>query len=70
MITGTILGVEEYCAKYNMRISTDAELSFGGGHEDVKVGKLADMTATSFHPSKMLDGFGDGGASFSDNVVR
>ncbi len=45
----------------------DAAQSFGGRYKGRQVGSLADMTATSFFPSKPLGGYGDGGAILTDN---
>ncbi|MDD4556808.1 MAG: DegT/DnrJ/EryC1/StrS family aminotransferase [Alphaproteobacteria bacterium] len=50
----------------NMKYLSDAAQSYGAVYEGKKVGHstLADMTATSFYPTKPLGCYGDGGAVF------
>jgi dTDP-4-amino-4,6-dideoxygalactose transaminase len=48
----------------------DAAQSLGGKFGNRNVGALADLTATSFYPSKTLGGYGDGGAMFTDDADR
>jgi dTDP-4-amino-4,6-dideoxygalactose transaminase len=45
----------------------DAAQSFGGSINGNKVGTHADITTTSFFPSKPLGCYGDGGAIFTDD---
>jgi dTDP-4-amino-4,6-dideoxygalactose transaminase len=45
----------------------DAAQAFGATVHNHPVGSLADVTATSFYPSKPLGCFGDGGAVFTDD---
>jgi UDP-2-acetamido-2-deoxy-ribo-hexuluronate aminotransferase len=54
----------------NMLILADAAQSLGGHQNGMPVGNLADMTATSFYPSKTLGGFSDGGALFTNDSER
>jgi dTDP-4-amino-4,6-dideoxygalactose transaminase len=53
-----------------MLVLADAAQSLGGGQHGRKIGALADMTATSFYPSKTLGCYGDGGAMFTDDAAR
>jgi UDP-2-acetamido-2-deoxy-ribo-hexuluronate aminotransferase len=45
----------------------DAAQSFGGSLHNTKVGKITEITATSFFPAKPLGCYGDGGAVFTDD---
>lgn len=53
--------------QHNLLILDDAAQSFGARYKDRKLGAIADITATSFYPSKPLGCYGDGGAVFTDN---
>ncbi len=53
--------------KHHLLILDDAAQSFGARYKDRKLGAIADITATSFYPSKPLGCYGDGGAVFTDN---
>mgnify|MGYP003133392665 CR=1 FL=1 len=46
-------------------IISDAAQSIGGRYDDLAVGSLSAVTATSFFPAKPLGCYGDGGAVFS-----
>jgi len=48
-------------------ILADAAQSFGASLGDRKVGQMAEITTTSFFPSKPLGCYGDGGAVFTDD---
>ena len=48
-------------------VVADAAQSFGAAWRGRKVGSLADVTTTSFYPSKPLGCYGDGGAIFTDD---
>jgi len=54
-------------AGHGMLLIGDAAQSFGARAGNRPVGALADVTATSFYPSKPLGCFGDGGAIFTDD---
>ena len=49
-----------------MKVLADSCQSYGSVYKGKKAGSIADMTATSFYPTKPLGGYGDGGAVFSD----
>lgn len=53
--------------KHDLLILDDAAQSFGARYKDRKLGAVADITATSFYPSKPLGCYGDGGAVFTNN---
>jgi len=48
----------------------DLAQSFGASLHGRKLGSQADVTATSFFPSKPLGAYGDGGALFTENAER
>jgi UDP-2-acetamido-2-deoxy-ribo-hexuluronate aminotransferase len=68
------------CDEHDLYLIGDAAQSFGAsqnnpGHKVQRVGSLADVTATSFYPSKPLGCYGDGGAIFTNdgdlaNILR
>lgn len=47
---------------HGLRIVADGAQAFGGKADGRWVGNLAEITATSFYPTKTLGGYGDGGA--------
>lgn len=53
--------------KHGLLILDDAAQSFGASYKGRKLGAIADITATSFYPSKPLGCYGDGGAVFTNN---
>ncbi len=53
--------------KHGLKVLADAAQSFGASWRGRKVGSLADVTITSFYPSKPLGCYGDGGAVFTDD---
>lgn len=53
--------------KHGLLILDDAAQSFGASYKGKRLGALADITATSFYPSKPLGCYGDGGAVFTNN---
>jgi UDP-2-acetamido-2-deoxy-ribo-hexuluronate aminotransferase len=50
-----------------LKVLADAAQAFGGAQGNRRVGVLADVTATSFYPTKPLGCWGDGGAIFTDD---
>ena len=61
--------IRDFAQKKGLWIIDDAAQSFGAHYQDIPVGKLADVTCTSFFPAKPLGCFGDGGALFTDDEV-
>lgn len=59
--------IGEIAAAHGMTVVADAAQSFGGSLGNRKIGTLAQITATSFYPTKPLGGYGDGGALFTDD---
>ena len=51
----------------NMKVLSDSCQSFGSNYHGKNAGSIADMTATSFYPTKPLGGYGDGGAVFTNS---
>ncbi len=47
---------------HNLRVIADGAQAFGGKDNGRWVGNIAEITATSFYPTKSLGGYGDGGA--------
>ena len=50
-----------------MKVLSDSCQSFGSIYHGKHAGSIADMTATSFYPTKPLGCYGDGGAVFTNN---
>jgi dTDP-4-amino-4,6-dideoxygalactose transaminase len=53
--------------QHGLWVIADAAQSFGASYRGRRVGKLANITTTSFFPSKPLGCYGDGGAIFTDD---
>lgn len=53
-----------------MKVLADSAQSYGSEYHGKRAGNIADMTATSFYPTKPLAGYGDGGAVFTNNVAE
>jgi len=53
--------------RHGLWILDDAAQSFGARYKGRPLGTCADITATSFYPSKPLGCYGDGGAVFTDD---
>ena len=51
----------------NMKVLSDSCQGYGSVYKGKRSGSIADMTATSFYPTKPLGGFGDGGATFTNS---
>lgn len=53
--------------KHNLFFIADCAQSFGATYDEKPVGSLADITATSFFPTKPLGCYGDGGMMFTND---
>lgn len=51
----------------NMKVLSDSAQSYGSVYKGKRAGSIADMTATSFYPTKPLAGYGDGGATLTND---
>jgi dTDP-4-amino-4,6-dideoxygalactose transaminase len=60
-------GINSIAAESGLKVIADAAQSFGASLRGKRVGSLADITATSFYPTKPLAAWGDGGAIFTDD---
>ena len=54
--------IQDVADAHGLRIVADAAQAFGGRQDGQWIGTLAEITATSFYPTKTLGGYGDGGA--------
>ena len=62
--------VRAFAARHGLLVLADAAQSFGATRDGRAVGALADVSATSFYPTKPLGAFGDGGAILTDDHGR
>ena len=53
--------------KHNLKVIDDAAQSLGAEYKGKKVGGLCDITTFSFHPTKNLGAYGDGGMITTNN---
>lgn len=60
--------INEIAAKHHIPVIEDAAQSLGAEHKNKRVGELADITTTSFYPTKNLGAFGDAGAVLTNNA--
>ncbi|QDU86356.1 UDP-2-acetamido-2-deoxy-3-oxo-D-glucuronate aminotransferase [Planctomycetes bacterium Pla163] len=60
-------GVRRVADAHGLWVLGDAAQSFGASQHGRPVGSLAEVSATSFYPSKPLGCYGDGGAVFTDD---
>ncbi len=59
--------IKRIADKYGMKVLSDAAQSYGSEYKGKRAGNIADMTSTSFYPTKPLACYGDGGAVFTNN---
>lgn len=59
--------INDLAKKHNLKVIEDAAQSFGATYKNKKSCSLADISTTSFFPSKPLGCYGDGGACFTNN---
>jgi dTDP-4-amino-4,6-dideoxygalactose transaminase len=59
--------IREIATKHGLLVLDDAAQSFGARYKNQHLGAIADITTTSFYPSKPLGCYGDGGAVFTNN---
>ncbi len=60
--------IMEIARKNNMKVLADSCQGYGSVYKGKRAGSIADMTATSFYPTKPLGGYGDGGATFTNSA--
>lgn len=61
--------ISAVASKYGITHISDAAQSFGARYQGSMVGSLADITTTSFFPTKPLGCYGDGGMIFTQDSV-
>ncbi len=59
--------IRNFALQNRLWLIDDGAQSFGANWHGKPVGKLADVTCTSFFPAKPLGAYGDGGAVFTDS---
>ena len=59
--------INAVAARHRLPVIDDAAQSFGASYKGRRSGVLAEITCTSFFPSKPLGCYGDGGACFTDD---
>jgi dTDP-4-amino-4,6-dideoxygalactose transaminase len=60
--------INALCAKEGVWVLADTAQSYGATYKNGRVGNLAEVSATSFYPSKPLGCYGDGGAVFTNDA--
>ena len=61
------LDIHSVAERYGLFVLADAAQSFGAKISEKIVGQFADVTTTSFYPSKPLGCYGDGGCIFTND---
>ena len=61
-------GVKALAEQRNLVVVEDLAQAFGAEHAGNKVGSIGDTGGTSFYPTKVLGGYGDGGMIFTDRA--
>ncbi|MFN8911789.1 MAG: DegT/DnrJ/EryC1/StrS family aminotransferase, partial [Alphaproteobacteria bacterium] len=59
--------IKSIAKKYRLTLISDAAQSFGSMYKGVKAASIADITTTSFFPTKPLGCYGDGGMIFTND---
>lgn len=59
--------VLEIAKKYNLYVLEDVAQAQGAEYQEKKAGSMGDISTTSFYPTKILGGYGDGGMILTDN---
>ena len=59
--------INALAGEHDLFVLADAAQSFSACYHNRPVGSLAEVTATSFYPTKPLGRYGDGGAIFTDD---
>jgi dTDP-4-amino-4,6-dideoxygalactose transaminase len=60
--------IRKIADEYKLFFISDAAQSFGATYQGHGLGELADITTTSFFPTKPLGCYGDGGMIFTNNI--
>ena len=61
--------INAFARESGLWVLADAAQSFGATYKSQRVGRLGEITATSFFPAKPLGCYGDGGAIFTDDAA-
>lgn len=62
-----MMALQEICKNHHIFLIEDGAQSFGASEKQQKSCSIADISCTSFFPSKPLGAYGDGGAIFTDD---
>ncbi len=65
--TADLIKIQKIAKKYKISVIEDAAQSFGAKHYKKNSCSIADISCTSFFPTKPLGCYGDGGACFTNN---
>lgn len=59
--------IKKIAKKYNLYVMEDCAQAHGAEYKGHKAGSMSDISSTSFYPTKILGGYGDGGMIITDN---
>ena len=62
-----LCNIMKIAKKHNLYVIEDAAQSLGSGFNNIKSCSIADISCTSFYPTKSLGCYGDGGACFTND---